>query len=292
MAVTTDQSGRIDGKIALITGATSGIGYATARGLAIRGARLVISGRDSALTRRVASELARVTRAGVTPLVADLASQAGVRRLAEEVNSQFDHIDILINNAGGVFTHRQLTVDGIEMTLALNHLAPFLLTRLLLERLKASPRGRIITVASEAHRGVRVPFDDMNHARGPWRTFQVYGQSKLMNIMFTYELARRLDGSQVTANALHPGYVATNFGKNNGGLWKTLFALGQPFAISAEQGAQTGIFLATSPAVAQTTGKYFTRSKPASSSRESYHLEEQQRLWRMSEELTASGARG
>lgn len=291
MEASTVETDRIDGLIALITGATRGIGYATARGLAARGAQLIVVGRDSARTRQVASELEQVTTAGVMPVVADLSSQASVRQLATQVGTQFDHLDILINNAGGVFAHRQRSVDGIEITLALNHFAPFLLTTLLLERLKASPSARIITVASAAHAGARIPFDDMNHTRGPWRAFQVYGQTKLMNIMFTYELARRLASTQVTANALHPGFVASNFGKSNGGLWEAVFTLARPFAITTERGAKTGIYLATSPQVAQVTGKYFANSTPVSSSRASYDEEAQQRLWRVSEELTGSSGR-
>ncbi len=286
-----DTTDRMDGKIVLITGATNGIGLITARALAQRGATVVIVGRDTSRTERAAQEIKRqAPDSAVHTFLADLSSQAQVRRLAEEFQARFPRLDVLVNNAGAVFAKRQISVDGIEMTMALNHLAPFLLTNLLLDSLKASDRARIVTVASAAHVGMRIPFDDLNHTRGRYQNFVVYGQSKLMNIMFTYELARRLDGTTVTANALHPGFVATNFGKSNGGWWDTVFTLIRPFAISPEQGAQTSIHLASSPEVATVTGQYFAKLRPVKSSSASYDREAQQRLWAVSEELTARSA--
>ena len=285
-----DIAGRLDGKVVVITGATGGIGLETARALARLGSNVIIVGHDAERTRQVADELLAQNSGSIKGLVADLSSQAEVRRLASEIAAQEGRLDALINNAGAVFAKRRYTADGIEMTLALNHLAPFLLTNLLLETLKASAPARVITVASMAHAGARIPFADMNHQRRRWSSFGVYGETKLMNIMFTYELARRLAGSGVTANALHPGFVASNFGKNNGGVWKSMFSLAQPFAISAREGAQTSIFLASSPEVAGMSGEYFVRKKPAKSSPASYDQEAQAKLWRVSEEMTGPAA--
>ncbi len=282
----SDQAGRMDGKNVLVTGATNGIGYITARTLAQRGATVGIVGRDTSRVERAAQEIkAQAPNGEVHSFLADLSSQAQVRRLAAEIQAKFPRLDVLVNNAGAVFARRQVSVDGIEMTLALNHLAPFLLTNLLLDCLKASEQARVVTVASMAHAGMRIPFDDLNHERGRYRPFIVYGQTKLMNIMFTYELARRLAGTTVTANALHPGFVASNFGKSNGGWWNTIFALAKPFAISSERGAQTSIYLASSPEVASVTGTYFANRKAVKSSPASYDREAQQRLWVASEQL-------
>lgn len=281
------------GKIALITGATNGIGRVTAHALAQRGAAVILVGRDADRLRRTAQDIKSETPDSVVhTLLADLSSQAQVRQLAGEFQQRFPRLDALINNAGAVFARRRLSVDGIEMTLALNHLAPFLLTNLLLNSLRTSHQARIITVASVAHMGMRIPFDDLNHERGRYQSFGVYGQTKLMNIMFTYELARRLKGTTVTANAAHPGFVGTNFGKNNGRAWNALFTLGRPFAISPTKGAQTSIFLASSLDVANVSGQYFTRRKAVKSSPASYDLEAQKRLWVVSENLTGlqSGA--
>ena len=282
---------RIDGKIVLITGATNGLGLITARELAQRGGTIVLVGRDTSRAQAAAEQVAGQTGgAPVHTLIADLSSQEQVRALAAAFQAQFPRLDVLVNNAGAVFARRQHSVDGIEMTLALNHLAPFLLTNLLMSSLKASDSARVVTVSSMAHAGARIPFDDMNQEHTMYQGFRVYGQSKLMNLMFTYELARRLADSSVTANALHPGFVATNFGKSNGALWKAMFTLSRPFSISAEQGAQTSIYLASSPEVAGTSGKYFIKRKEAKSSAASYDVAAQQRLWTLSEELTAQRA--
>ena len=289
----SDSNDTMRGKIALITGATNGIGRVTAQGLAQRGAIVVLVGRDADRARRAAEDIKNQTAdSTVHILLADLSSQAQVRHLAGEFKQRFPRLNVLVNNAGAVFARRQVSVDGIEMTLALNHLAPFLLTNLLLDSLQASDQARIITVASVAHMGMRIPFDDMNHERGRYQAFVVYGQTKLMNIMFTYELARRLQGTTITANAVHPGFVGTNFGKNNGGAWNTIFTLARPFAISPTRGAQTSIYLASSPDVTNQSGQYFTRRKAVKSSPASYDLETQKRLWVVSEKRTAlqSGA--
>lgn len=281
------------GKIALITGATNGIGRATAQALAQRGATIVLVGRDADRTCQTAQEIkSHAPDSAIHTLLADLSSQAQVRRLAEEFQERFHRLDVLLNNAGAVFAKRLVSVDGLEMTLALNHLAPFLLTNLLLDSLKVSNQARIITVASVAHMGMRIPFGDLNHERGRYQSFAVYGQTKLMNILFTYELARRLQGSAITANAVHPGWVGTNFGKNNGRAWNIAFTLAHPFAISPARGAQTSIFLASSPEVAGVSGQYFVKRRAMKSSPASYDQEARERLWIVSEELTGLRTRG
>ncbi len=288
-----DSADKMDGKIVLVTGATNGIGQITARELALRGATVIIVGRDTSRIQFAAEKIRSTAPSGkVHTLMADLSSQAQIRRLAEEFQTQFPRLDVLVNNAGAIFARRQVSVDGIEMTLALNHLAPFLLTNLLLDALKASDHARVVTVASAAHIGMRVPFNDLNHEQGCYRSFVVYGQTKLMNIMFSYELARRLAGDAITVNALHPGFVATNFGKSNGGWWNMMFTLAQPFAISPEQGAQTSVYLASAPEVAMVTGKYFARRKAVKSSSVSYDREAQRRLWIASAKLTDYSANG
>lgn len=275
------------GKTVLITGATNGIGLVTARALTRMGATVVLVGRDGARANRLAEDLRReAPDCVVHALIADLSSQAQIRRLAGEVHARFKSLDVLVNNAGAVFARRHVSVDGAEMTLALNHLAPFLLTNLLLDMLKASPQGRVITVASVAHIGAHVPFDDMNHSHGWYNAFGVYGQTKLMNLMFTYELARRLAGTSLTANALHPGFVGSQFGRNNGAWWNLMFTVAKPFTLTPEVGAQTSIYLASSPEVAPMSGKYFVRRTPSKSSADSYDQAAQQRLWTVSEHMT------
>jgi NAD(P)-dependent dehydrogenase (short-subunit alcohol dehydrogenase family) len=277
----------MSGKVALITGATSGIGAVAARELARMGATVVVVGREGA---RAAATVAAIQRQTANPhveaLLADLSSQEQVRRLASEFAGRYPRLDVLLNNAGAVQYRHETTVDGLEMTFALNHLAPFLLTNLLMGRLLVTPQARVVTVASVAHLGMSIPFDDLQHAHTPYRSFQVYGQSKLANIMFTYELARRLAGTTVTANALHPGFVASNFGMAPGGLVGLGLRLARIFAISAERGAQTSVYLASSPDVEGVTGQYFAKCRPVRSSRASYDVAAQRRLWDVSAELT------
>ena len=277
------------GKICLITGATLGIGRATALGLARRGARLVIAGRDPGRTRETAEWLRRETgNSSVESLVADLSSQAEVRRLAHEFKRRYERLDVLINNAGGVFRERRVSVDGFEHTWALNHLAFFTLTLELLEVLKASAPARIVNVASDAHRGGHIDFDDLQSEKKAYRPMQVYCQSKLANVLFTYALARRLEGAGVTVNALHPGVVASGFGHNDGGWVKWGLTLARPFLISPEKGAETSLYLATSPEVDGISGRYFSRSREKRSSAESYDSSVQKRLWEVSERQAAA----
>jgi NAD(P)-dependent dehydrogenase (short-subunit alcohol dehydrogenase family) len=268
----------------LITGGTNGIGLAAAQMLAARGANVAIVGRNEGRTQAAAARIRAVAAAGVAvgTFIADLSSQAAVRKLAAEVLSRYPRLDVLVNNAGAMYTTRQLTADGIEQTWAVNHLASFLLTTLLLDRLEASAPARIITTASDAHRGAQLPFEDLNAERS-YRGFGRYGQTKLANILFTLELARRLEGSGVTANCFHPGLVASGFNRNNGLLMSLAMTVLAPVSRSSEKGAETLVWLATSPQVAQTSGAYFVDERPATPSPAGQDREAAQRLWDVSE---------
>jgi NAD(P)-dependent dehydrogenase (short-subunit alcohol dehydrogenase family) len=281
-----DTIGRMTGKTALVTGGSGGIGLTTALGLAAKGAQLLIVGRDPA---RGNAALARirgaVADANVGFIAADLASQAEIRRLATEVTARLPCLDILVNNAGAMFGKRTLSPDGIEMTFALNHLAYYLLTRLLLPLLDAGRPARIINVASRAHEGVHLDFDDLEGANG-YSSWRAYKRSKLANLYFTYELARRLPPSIVTVNALHPGFVRTDIGIARGFLPNWLWHLVKVAAVSPEKGAETSIFLAADPSVAGVTGRYFVRSQPQPSSPVSNDAASAARLWRLSARFT------
>ncbi|HLZ21648.1 MAG TPA: SDR family oxidoreductase [Ktedonobacterales bacterium] len=279
-------SRQMDGRVCVVTGATSGIGYVTARELARRGATVTVVGRNRDRTARCVAQIRQETGSeAVDSLLADLSSMTQVRALAEAVKARHTRLDVLVNNAGAIFLTRHTTVDGYEMTFALNHLAPFLLTNLLLDRLKASVPARIVTTASVAHTGAKIAFDDPNFQHSFYNAWSAYSQSKLANIMFTYELARRLEGTGVTANAFHPGVVASGFA-HNGPLLSVAMTLARPMMVSAEEGAKTAIYVASSPAVEGVTGQYFTKEHPVRSSKESYNTESQRRLWEVSEELT------
>ena len=273
------------GKTVLITGGTSGIGKATATALAAMGARVVVTGRNEERGERAVEEIRRESGGEVSLMLADLAVQADVRRLAEEFQERHDRLDVLVNNAGVVQSERTETPDGIETTLAVNHLAPFLLTNLLLDLLKRSAPSRVITVASEAERWARMDFDDLQ-SRRKYRGMQVYGMTKLANIMFTFELAERLRGTGVAANCVHPGAVNTSFGTNNRGIMTLLFRAFKPFMRSPEQGADTVIYLASSPDVEGMTGKYLSDRKLITASDMAYDEDLRERLWEISEELT------
>ena len=273
-------------KIMIVTGSTGGIGLTTACELAATGARVVLVGRSEA---RLADAVALITQqtpdAQLDTIQADLSSQAEVCAVADTIKQRYDHIVVLINNAGAYYTTHQLCVDGIEMTWALNHMAPFLLTTQLLDLLRASAPARIITVASAAHQGATIDFDDLE-GKKRFSGWKAYGQSKLANIMFTYELANRLLESDVTANCLHPGFVATGFAQNNAGWFAKFFAVMQRYmAITPEQGAETSIFLARSDSVVTTTGRYFDKCKPVPSSKVSYDVTTQRRLWQLSQNM-------
>ncbi|HEY1012610.1 MAG TPA: SDR family oxidoreductase [Herpetosiphonaceae bacterium] len=282
------QTHSMAGKTCLVTGATAGIGEVTATALAGMGARVLLVSRDQ---RRGDETLARIRQAhpaaDVSFLQADLSSQAEIRRLAAEVLARLDRLDVLVNNAGAVFMERKESVDGIEMTLALNHINYFLLTNLLLPLLKASAPARIVSVASTAHKMTGLNFDDLQGRRS-FNGMVIYGQSKLANIVWTNELARRLAGSGVTANSLHPGVVATKFGHNNQGLAARLAVLAfKVFGLSPEKGARTSIHLASSPAVEGVTGTYFVNRKPAKPAKQALDPAAGKLLWEISEQLTA-----
>jgi len=279
---------KLDGKTILITGATNGIGKAAALQLAKQGATIVIAGRNPAKTARTVDEIkAQSGNPAVNGLIADLSSLAEVRRLAAEFCQKYTRLDVLINNAGGIFANRELTVDGYEHTFAFNHLAYFLLTNLLLDQLKASAPARIVNVSSGVHEGAVIDFDDLQNQKNyGYGGNRAYGQSKLANVMFTYALARRLAGSGVTVNAVRPGVVATGFGENNTGLLRLGAQIFHLFSITPEQGADTAVHLASSPEVEGMTGKYWYKRKAVPSSPVSYDEAAQQRLWDVSAQLT------
>ena len=276
----------MSGKICLVTGATNGIGKAAAQALAQMGATVVIVGRSAPKTAQLVEEIRAASgNKNVDSLLADLSSQQEVRRLADEFKSKYPHLHVLLNNAGGTFTTRQLSVDGIEMTFALNHLAYFLLTNLLLDTIKASAPARIINVSSDAHSGGKIDFDNLQGERS-YSSFGPYGNSKLANILFTTELARRLEGTGVTVNALHPGLTSTGFGKNNPGFLMKIMGVVIPLiARSPEKGAETSIYLASSPEVQSITGKYFVDCKVTQPAPQATDMAVARKLWDVSAEM-------
>jgi len=278
-------SGPVAGKTVLVTGGTGGIGRATALGLATMGAQLAVTGRNRERTEGAAREIRAIGGGQVDVFVADLSSQSEVRRLAVEVLQTYPRIDVLINNVGGYWNTRHVTADGLEHTFALNHLAPFLLTNLLLDQLKQSAPARVVTVSSNAHATGRIDFDDLQGERS-YSGSKAYNQSKLANVLFTYELARRLQPSAVTANALHPGVVSTSFGAEDPrGIQRLIIPFARPFMKSPAQGAATSIHLASAPDLEHVTGSYFANSKTKRSSKPSYDETVAARLWKVSAEL-------
>ena len=273
----------MQGKTVIITGATSGIGEVAAIRLAEQGARIVFTARDQARADETLAALRKANPAADHAVhMADLSRLSEMKRVGAELAREAQ-IDVLVNNAGALFNKRQETEDGLEMTFALNHMAYFVITNLLLGSLKSG--ARIVTVASNAHRGARLDFDDLQNRRG-YTGFPVYSRSKLCNILFNRELARRIAGSGVTANALHPGFVATRFGDNSGGLMRTVLKVAKPIgAIPPEEGAKTIIYLASSPQVAGVSGEYFYECKPATPTAEARNDEDARRLWEISEQI-------
>jgi NAD(P)-dependent dehydrogenase (short-subunit alcohol dehydrogenase family) len=279
----------MEGKVVVVTGATAGIGKETARGLAAKGAHVVIVGRNPAKTEAVAAEI-RASSGTVDTALADFASLASVRTLAETLTDRYPKIDVLVSNAGVYRVRRTVTGDGFEEMFGVNHLAAFLLTNLLLDRLRQSAPSRIVVVASAAHYGATLDFDDLQTEHG-FRSMRVYGRSKLANVMFTYALARRLEGSGTTVNCLHPGFVATSLGSGNKIPVKPFMALFRLTgrAISVSKGADTPIYLASSPEVEGVSGKYFDDRREKMSSPPSYIEDEQERLWDISAKLVGLG---
>ena len=275
------------GKVCIVTGANSGIGKATAMGLAQMGATVVMVCRDQVKGEEAQNEIREKSgNEAIDLMLADLASQASIRQLAENIQQRYQQLHVLINNAGGFNLSRRETTDGLEMTFAVNYLAPFLLTNLLLEKLIASAPSRIVNVSSESHQSGYIRMDDLQLEKG-YRIMRAYGQSKLALVLFTYELARRLQGTGVTANCLHPGFVATNIGQNGVGsvgrsITKLIFST---LGISPEEGAKTSIYLASSPEIEGVTGKYFAKSIPVRSAPISYDKTLQRQLWEESAKL-------
>jgi len=276
----------MQGKTVVATGATSGIGAAAVEALARQGARIVFVARDNARAEATRQKLEAVAPGlGHRAWLADLSLMADTRRVGAEIAAAEASVDVLVNNAGALFATRRMTSEGLEMTFALNHMSYFVLTAALLERVKAA-KGRIVSTSSAAHRGAKLDFDDLQ-AKKVSPGFGVYGRSKLCNILFTRELARRLSGSGVTANCLHPGVVASRFGDEAGGWTAPILNIVKRFAISPEQGADTLVWLASAPEIAGVTGGYFARRKPAKLSAAAQDDAAARRLWEVSEKLAA-----
>ncbi len=276
----------MQGKVVVITGGTSGIGEIAAEKLAAMGARIVLVARDRERGEAVLKRL-RELGPGVAHGVhyADLSSLAEMKRVTAEIAAAEPRVDILINNAGAMFSKRHVTKDGFELTFALNHLAYFVVTLGLLDRLKASGAARIVSTASTGHKVAKLDFDDLQSLKS-YSAMQSYGRSKLYNILFTRELARRLAGTGVTANCLHPGFVASRFGNQSGGVLQSLFGVAKLFAITPEKGAETIIYLASSPEVANVSGGYFYRCRQVRPSAQAQSDAAAQRLWAETEKLT------
>jgi retinol dehydrogenase-14 len=273
------------GRTVLVTGGTAGIGRATALGLAAMGAHLAITGRDRGRAEAAAREIRAATGGQVDVFAGDLSAQSQVRRLAEEVLQRLPRVDVLVNNVGGYWATRHVTADGLERTFALNHLAPFLLTNLLLDRLQHSAPARVVTVSSNAQAQGRIDFDDLQGERS-YSGARAYSQSKLANVLFTYQLARNLQGTGVTANALHPGVVRTAFGAEDpSGVQRLFIPFLRPFLKAPAQGAATSIHLASAPDLEQVTGRYYVGRKPSRSAKRSYDQAAAARLWQVSAEL-------
>jgi NAD(P)-dependent dehydrogenase (short-subunit alcohol dehydrogenase family) len=280
----------LNGRVALVTGATNGIGKVTAREIARTGARTLVVARDAARGAATAREIAEATGNAPEVLLADLSVQADVRRVAREVRARVPRLDLLVNNAGAIFAERAVSADGIEMTLALNHLAYFLLTLELLPALEGGDDVRVVNVSSVAHEAGRIDFDDLQGERryGMWKA---YAQSKLANVLFTRELARRVAGRGISVNAVHPGAVASGFGRNGDGVFARLVALGAPLLLSPDRGARTSIHVATSPDVRGVTGTYFARGRERRPSAAARDDATAARLWTVSEALTSPQTR-
>lgn len=277
----------MQGKTVLITGASSGIGLATAAALAAKGSHILLAARDAAKLQEATSHIrSETSNALLTTYTADLSSQLSIRVLAESIQKDHQVIDVLINNAGGVFPDFKLSVDGLEMTIATNHFSQFLLTNLLLDNIRRSDYARIVNVSSDSHYNGKIDFESFTKNKG-YFIMKAYAQSKLANVLFTQELAERLAGTHVTANSLHPGFVKTNIGNKDtswyaSAVWSLITSIG---AISVEKGAETSVYLASSPEVQSISGKYFTKCKEKQPGKQTFDKALQKELWRVSEQL-------
>jgi retinol dehydrogenase-14 len=275
-------------KTIVITGASSGIGLAASRQLAAQGASVIMVSRDRARGAAARDQVARIATGPLpTFLDADLSSQESIRRLAAELHARFTSIDVLINNAGTASAHRELTVDGVERTFAVNHLAPFLLTQLVRDLLLAAPAARVVNTVSETHSG-RLDFGNLQGERR-YSFFSAYARSKAANILFTYELARRLEGTGATANCFTPGPTATDFGRGMGGVVGIMGGLMRVIGRRADVSARTAVYLAMSPEMEGVTGQYFFRGRPSRSKPVTYNHEVASELWSVSESLIGAG---
>src|SRR5713226_1765317 len=280
----------MNGKVCLVTGGNSGIGKETALGLATLGATVVIVSRDRGKGEAAVSDIRRKSGSqNVNLIVADLSSMDVVRQLAQEFRSKYDMLHVLVNNAGIFLPKRVTTADGLEATFATNHLGHFLLTNLLLDLLKASAPSRVINITSDAHKGAEIDFEDLMGEK-KFSGFKAYGQSKLANVLFTYELARKLEGTGVTVNCLHPGAVRTGFGKDQGGLFNIGVRIISPFMMSPKKAARAAIYMAASHELEGVTCKHFSKGKEEKSSKESYDQTAAERLWKVSADLTKLSA--
>ncbi len=279
--------GQMTGKVCVVTGASRGIGFYTARALALQGSEVVLIGHHRGRgTEAVVRIHQTAPDASATFIYADLMDQAQIRDLAQTIRERYDRLDVLVNNAGAFFLRREESPDGIERTFALNHLNYFLVTNLLLDLIKVSAPARIVNVSSESHRGATMHFDDLTFEDRPYWGLGAYGASKLANLLFTYELDRRLVHENITVNALHPGFVNTYIGKQYALLRPMMNIIHALFAKRPEEGPETSIYLAGSPDVAEVSGKYFIDEKQVRSSPASYKEEDARRLWEISESMT------
>ena len=269
----------------MVTGGNSGVGKETAVGLASLGGNVVIVCRNKNKGEAAWAEVkAKSGNENIHLMLADLSSLKSVRDLADAFKSKYDKLNVLVNNAGEILSRRHVTVDGLERTFSSNHLGHFLLTNLLLDVIRDSAPARILNITSESHRGAKIHFNDLQGEK--YSAFRAYGQAKLANVLFTYELAKKLEGTGVTANCLHPGVVRTGFGHDDSGLMSLVIWIASPFFMSAEKAARAVTKLATSHELESMSGKYFSKVKEARSSEESYDEETARHLWRVSEELT------
>jgi len=277
----------MNGRTCLITGATDGIGKEAAIELAKKGCNLILIGRNKEKGEKVVEEIRKVAEnhVDIDYFVADLMLMKEVSRVADEVSRKYPKIDVLLNNVGAYFAFRDVTEEGFERTFALNHLGYFLMTKKLLPLVEKSDYKRIVNVSSSAHYGIDFEFDNMNGEK-KYSGFDVYKKSKLANVMFTYELAKRIEGTGITANCLHPGFVSTNFGKNNNFLWRNVIRVAMWLtAISVKDGAKTSIHLACSDEVKDITGRFFANSQIKKGSSKAKNEEHNRKLWELSEEF-------